>query len=642
MRIRINLFNLKLIPYVMAVVLAGVLSSPVSANPYAGVDWENYGQHTANFHTHTTASDGRLTPQDVTDRYRDLGYSVLSITDRHRVTYPWTEFSKIPPSVLSRDRLAANALQSPVLTHEDRDPAELGMVAVEGAKASRHHRMGTYFCSVPGMGSEEETLAEVREEGGIAVFFHPGQYAWSEEDYIALFRNWDELIGMEVYNQGDRYSNDRALWDDILTALMPERPVWGFSNDDMHTISQLGRNRTVLLLKELTAEEVRNALVAGRFYFSRVLAVEDEAPVIESVRVRDGEITIEASGYNKIIWISDGNEIHEGETIHLETAEGIGGYVRARLTADRGWTYTQPFSTGRKVPAAIGMEIASADEVLVFAENYMEQTEIPARITLAIDGENVEARDVTIEPWGKICASFALPFLMTGKHSISAVVDLKIPAELSLGEKTAKPVFNRLKLEKEFDFAEFEKVPFADLEITADGDLSEWENVPAISIGQADGISADIRLARDEDNIYISAEVVDEGHFNTREGISIWNGDCLQFSFAGAAGEEPFNLGLALASGRLQSYQWMGPETGLFEKSVYNVVRDDVNDKTFYEIKIPLESLKIKAEKGAIFRFNAVVFDDMDGAGYDYWIEITPGIAGGFDPGLFRGFILWD
>jgi len=192
-----------------------------------------------------------------------------------------------------------------------------------------------------------------------------------------------------------------------------------------------------------------------------------------------------------------------------------------------------------------------------------------------------------------------------------------------------------------------EKVYYADFDVKIDGNLSEWKNIPSIHIGTEDwllgGVSAEIYLVWDEDNIYLAAAVSDKGHFNTREGDAIWNGDSLQFAFDAPLSEvHPFSLGVALASNKVQSSQWMGPDTKLFEKSEYTVVRDDKNNKTFYEIKIPFECLKMKAEKRMVFVFNAVVFEDPDGTGQKYWVEITSGIAGGWNPDAFKRFVLWN
>lgn len=59
-------------------------------NPYQEVNWETDGRYRANFHTHTTGSDGNLNPHDVIDRYNDLNYHILALTasDRHRGVQP--------------------------------------------------------------------------------------------------------------------------------------------------------------------------------------------------------------------------------------------------------------------------------------------------------------------------------------------------------------------------------------------------------------------------------------------------------------------------------------------------------------------------------------------------------------------------
>jgi len=45
----------------------------IVADPYRGVDWESIQHHKANFHTHTTESDGGLKPEQVIDEYRNRG-----------------------------------------------------------------------------------------------------------------------------------------------------------------------------------------------------------------------------------------------------------------------------------------------------------------------------------------------------------------------------------------------------------------------------------------------------------------------------------------------------------------------------------------------------------------------------------------
>ena len=42
----------------------------------------------ANFHTHTTESDGSKTPEEAMALYRGMGYDILSLTDHRMVTRP--------------------------------------------------------------------------------------------------------------------------------------------------------------------------------------------------------------------------------------------------------------------------------------------------------------------------------------------------------------------------------------------------------------------------------------------------------------------------------------------------------------------------------------------------------------------------
>ncbi len=307
-----------------AAIVSGCAASPWKIdNPYADVDWRRYLQVKANFHTHTTQSDGRMSPAEAVDAYRALGYGALALTDHNKVTWPW--------------HLHGHGAEHPE------------MVAVQGSEASLHHHVGTYFCDVPGALSETGTLAKVRQQGGVAVVFHPGRYAWSAARYAALYREWDELVGMEVLNQGDRYPRDRETWDEVLAVLMSEgRPVWGFSNDDMHQDSHLGRNWNVLLLPDLSGEAVRRAMEKGAFLF--VYAPKGHKgtmpPTVSAIKVdrRKGVVRIEATDYERMEWISGGEVVHHGEMIDLAATPHVSGYIRAVIYAadDRSLTGTQP------------------------------------------------------------------------------------------------------------------------------------------------------------------------------------------------------------------------------------------------------------------------------------------------------------
>lgn len=299
-------------------------------NPYEDVDWDIYGQHKANLHTHTRESDGWFQPERVIDEYHERGYTILALADHNNVTWPWEDYG--------------------------RDPAELGMLAIQANEISDTHHIGSYFNDFDIDGrrywpyyfptgsiadiDEREVIEAIGEKGGLAVIFHPGRYEFSPEQYAEFYMNYDHVVGMEVINQGDRYEGDREMWDEVLTMVMPDYPVWGFANDDMHVMRHMAHCYNVFLLSHLNEAEFRSAMETGQFYFSH-----GDAPVINSITVDndEGVVSIDADDWDKIIWISDGRAIHSGDTFEFTSTPNVGSYVRAKIYGDEGNTYTNPF-----------------------------------------------------------------------------------------------------------------------------------------------------------------------------------------------------------------------------------------------------------------------------------------------------------
>ncbi len=317
-------------------------SVTIVVNPYEGVDWVHHDRHQGNFHTHTTESDGKLAPAEVIDRYHAMQYDVLALTDHNKSTWPWTAFG--------------------------RDPEALGMVAVPGNELSRHHHTLSLFSNLENETKDLETsLTQIDERGGISVLAHPGRY-WKLEDgkvpdevrdrYIEHYQSHASLIGMEVVNQGDRYPRDRALWDAVLTELMPERPVWGMANDDSHQILHIGLNQTIMLLPEHTDQAVRQALETGAYYFATVTShPKDERdpagiPVIHQIEhdMKMNVITIQADCAGKPLadeafrWITAGGKvIAAGPVLELNKTPELSKYFRAEIRGTGGTAFTQPF-----------------------------------------------------------------------------------------------------------------------------------------------------------------------------------------------------------------------------------------------------------------------------------------------------------
>ena len=134
-------------------------AATLAVNPYADIAWEMVEQYKFNLHTHTTESDGRMTPGQVIDEYHQRGYHGLAITDHNLNTWPWTDYG--------------------------RGPLELGMLAIPGNELSRHHHTLSLFTTY----TTEETdhgaaLQGLAEAGGMGVLCHPAMH-WLREYHTA-------------------------------------------------------------------------------------------------------------------------------------------------------------------------------------------------------------------------------------------------------------------------------------------------------------------------------------------------------------------------------------------------------------------------------------------------------------------------
>jgi hypothetical protein len=294
----------------------------VVLNPYQGADWRRNSRKLTNLHTHTTESDGSQKPDAVIDEYKKKGYDILAITDHDRYTWPWTKWG--------------------------RSPAELGMLGIPGCESSAHEHFNTFFFEYDGRHKIlENTLDEVTYNGGLSQINHPGRYARSVSDYVVLLRKYSHITSIEVYNQGDRYDGDRELWDKLLTALMPDRPIWATSNDDSHNAGHIGRNFQMMLIPgRANMENFRSAYQTGRFYACYDRSGTGEyAEHPDSVIVYPNKITVFPKTLSKRIrWISNGKEVHRGATLNLMKSRGLKKYVRAVICGASGaMTLLQPF-----------------------------------------------------------------------------------------------------------------------------------------------------------------------------------------------------------------------------------------------------------------------------------------------------------
>ena len=254
----------------------------------------------------------------------------------------------------SKERLENGQIDPESIIYENRDPEALGMIAIQGNEVSAPHHIGSLFNDYNHPTKQEDSaFVSIAAKDGLVIINHPGRYKHNAQWYIDFYKKYKHLIGMEIYNQGDRYPSDRQLWDSVLVALLPVRTVWAYSNDDMHREKSIGRNWNIFVLPELSEEWVRKGIEKGRSFY--VYAPEGHSntniPVIHSVQVntKNGQIQLEATGQDSIRWISGGKKVYKGNLIKLDDCPELSAYVRAEIYGANGFIMgTQPFLIQKK------------------------------------------------------------------------------------------------------------------------------------------------------------------------------------------------------------------------------------------------------------------------------------------------------
>ncbi len=294
-------------------------------NPYKDVNWDSWEQYKANFHTHTTESGADYTPSEAIDKYYSTGYKILAITDHDKITWPWNDYG--------------------------RDPDSLGMLAVKGDEYSRSYHLNGFFSCTLDSANLEEGLNDIETNSGRSHINHPGrifdpdEWGW----FIPWYQNYPTCRGLEVFNKGDLYTTDRQLWDNINQNLFDSDSifVWGFSNDDMHTFSNLYHNFQFMLMPSLTQNDLIDCIDNGAFYFCRELTATGAAtvPRIDSILVDESgkTITLSCTEYDSINWVGPGSSVFGHGEVFDYSEYYNRQFIRAVIYGPYGSTYTQPF-----------------------------------------------------------------------------------------------------------------------------------------------------------------------------------------------------------------------------------------------------------------------------------------------------------
>ena len=278
----------------------------------------------ANLHTHTTMSDGALSPAARVAQYRGAGYHVLALTD-HSATNDVRALSNPEMLVVSGIEYHPNAPTRPI---------------------AHYHIVGLgvpHGFAVSDPDDPNGCIAEVSAAGGISILAHPYWSGQSLREFIRL----EGLSAIEVFNSTcdncGRGSSEHE-WSHALDNGM-FLPCVGV--DDAHGAS-VGDSDvclcwTWLKMTEPTPANVIEAVRTGAGYASR-------GPLIHDFRVVEGRSLIRCSPVREIYFIcapSSGKHRRAapGESLEFYEAPVVPAeeYIRAVvIDADGRQAWTNP------------------------------------------------------------------------------------------------------------------------------------------------------------------------------------------------------------------------------------------------------------------------------------------------------------
>ena len=229
-----------------------------------------------NLHTHSTISDGKLSPQEVKDAYKAQGYQVLSLTD-HNTIVNHSDMNDPDFLMLTGVEVNINAPEWNKLTSKTyhiillaKDPENLWCpakfrrwfeVSEEIENQIRYGDMELQY----GTESINEMIAKANEMGFLVMYNHPTWSSQTREDYAPLRGLWGmELRNTECCMIGYDENNNR-VFREMLNAGCKVFPV---GTDDMHFPRALGKSWIMLGAPELTYGSVIDSMEKGDFYMS--------------------------------------------------------------------------------------------------------------------------------------------------------------------------------------------------------------------------------------------------------------------------------------------------------------------------------------------------------------------------------------
>lgn len=287
-----------------------------------------------NLHTHTTCSDGDLTPEECKALYKKNGYSFLAVTDHNR----YGDFREMNEP----DFLMVPGIEVDVWRGHDK-PVDHVVGIGHPAKNTLAH--GERF---PHKATTAQELVDyLTSHGNEAIYAHP---FWSYAP-LEMLMELKGILGIEIINYSCEQEWKSGISEFYYEHLWQNRhDVFCFGSDDAHGhVPDFCGGYITVKAPELSYDALFAALKAGSFTASYA-RMGEEAPLIRDFIVEDGMAKLWCSPAMQVnlnvdrnhyypTYAKDGEPVTYAECVLPEGAAS----VRAIVTDERrNLTWSQP------------------------------------------------------------------------------------------------------------------------------------------------------------------------------------------------------------------------------------------------------------------------------------------------------------
>lgn len=266
--------------------------------------YKNY--YKANMHCHSNLSDGKLTPEELKELYKDKGYSILAITDhdsiRNHSYLDDEEFLTITSMeiTIKPKLVSANADRRMKVCHlnvyaleQDNDynvcySTDYDYYSPKERVEAILQANGEDYKRIYSPEGINKIIDIANKKGFLVCYNHP---KWSMENYLD-YSKYENLWAMEIFNNCSvmegLFEYNESVYDDILRTGKKLFPV---SADDNHNGSVSGDSFGGFIMvnsDNLDYGEVMDSLKNGDFYAST-------GPTIDEISVEGDVVTVKSS-----------------------------------------------------------------------------------------------------------------------------------------------------------------------------------------------------------------------------------------------------------------------------------------------------------------------------------------------------------